>query len=210
MKKLSDKIIHFLAHILGCNPKFVKWVIIISAILFASQLFIGYQYQEIMTNLKMKPDVEIEISPFLQQAAFGEYLPLIITNTGDFTFENVDIFVSTCQMLDDNYFEYYNLPLLPARSERTIPFGNKDTVNDFKRANCYPFAGKERPYPNVSINPRFVDNFTVISTGCGICYFNATIRAIYYKDNKNESFKKDFRSYFPNPVDLEITVSRNL
>jgi len=114
-------------------------------------------------------------------------------------------------MLSDNYYEHYKLPLLPAHSERVIPFGNKKTIESFKEGNCYPFAGENRSYVTLIVKQDKIvrgENYTYISTGCGICYFNATITAQYYDEGKNETFNKTMRSYIESfPVDVEVTAT---
>lgn len=203
------KVTFFLATILGVKRRFLLWFMLFSLIIFLIQGYVNYQYNQILDNLKLKPDIEVEISPFLFQATFGEYFPLIVTNTGDYTFEEVHIFINSCEMKKD-YYEHYRLPLLPAHSERTIPFGNKDVVKAFKKGNCYPFAGDERSYASFSFNPWRIqqgENYTSVSTGCGICFFDVKVFAKYITEGRNETFKKNISSYLDFPVDLTITIT---
>ncbi len=205
-----NKLTYGLSELLGVKRRFIIWLLLFSIVVFFLQGYANYQYNQILDNLKMKADVGIEISPYLYKASFGEYLPLIVTNTGDYTLKDVHIFVSTCEMLEKKYFEHYSLPLLPSHSERQIPFGNKETITTFKSGNCYPFSGAERSYPSFSFNPFHVmqgENYTSISTGCGVCYFNATVIAEYYEAENNQTFKKKIRSYFDFPVDLAVSIS---
>ncbi|MCK5107458.1 MAG: hypothetical protein KAQ83_01910 [Nanoarchaeota archaeon] len=44
------------------------------------------------------------------------------------------------------------LPLLPAHSEKTIPFGNEEVINGFKKGNCYPFAKEKRSYASITFS----------------------------------------------------------
>lgn len=206
-----NKITFYLANIFGVKRRFLFWFVLFSLIVFLIQGYATYQYNQILDNLKLKPDIEVEITPFLFQAAFGEYLPLIITNTGDYTFEEVHVFINSCEM-NNKYYEHYRLPLLPAHSERTIPFGNKNVIRAFKKGNCYPFAGDERSYASFSFNPWRIqqgENYTSVSTGCGICYFDAKIFAKYQIDGKNETFKKNISSYLDFPIDLTIKISKD-
>jgi hypothetical protein len=219
-----DKVTFFLANILGVKRRFLLWFIIFTLLIFFLQycstqkldelnmertMELQYNITSELDKLKLKPDIEVEISPFLFQTAFGEYLPLIITNTGDFTFNEVHIFINSCEMEDD-YYEHYRLPLLPAHSERTIPLGNRDVIRGFKKGNCYPFAKEERPYPSFSFNPWNIqqgENYTSVSTGCGICFFEAKVFAEYQMDGMNETFKKNISSYLDFPVDLTVTIT---
>lgn len=209
IKGVWNKITYFLAEILGVKRRFLVWLVLFSMVIFIIQGYANHQYTQILDNLNLKPDIEVEISPFLYSAAFGEYLPLIITNTGDYTFKDVYVFIHSCEMPSEHY-DHYKLPLIPANSERIIPFGNKDVINNFKKGNCYPFSGSERSYASFKFNPFKIqqgENYTSVSTGCGICFFNAKIFANYYLDGKNETFKKNISSYLDFPVDLIITLS---
>lgn len=202
-----NKITYYLAEILGVKKRFLLWLILFSIVIFVIQMHISYQYTQILDNLKLEADAEVEISPYLYGAPFGEYFPMIITNTGDFTLENIDILVNTCEM---NKYERYTLPLLPSHSERTIPFGNKETIESFKKGNCYPFAGKERSYPHFTFSPHRImqgENYTSVSTGCGICFFNVRIMGKYRDGNQNKTFDKIIRSYMDFPVDLIVSIS---
>lgn len=204
-----NKTTFFLANLLGVKKRFLLWFILFALIIFLIQGYANYQYNQILDDLKLKPNVEVEISPFLFQEAFGEYLPLIITNTGDYTFEEVHIFIKSCEM-QDNYYEHYSIPLLPSHSERTIPFGNKEVIKGFKKGNCYPFAGKERSYASFAFNPWKInqgENYTSISTGCGVCFFDAKVFAKYKNNEKNETFNKTINSYFDFPIDLTMIIS---
>ncbi|MEW6063581.1 MAG: hypothetical protein AB1571_04400 [Nanoarchaeota archaeon] len=204
-----NKITFFLANLLGVKRRFLLWFILFALVIFLIQGYANYQYNQILDNLKLKPDVEVEISPFLFQEAFGEYLPLIITNTGDYTFEDIHIFINSCEM-QDAYYEHYNMPLLPSHSERTIPFGNKKVIESFKKGNCYPFAGKERSYASFAFNPWKInqgENYTSTSTGCGICFFDARVFAKYIDHGENKTFNKTINSYLNFPVNLTISIS---
>lgn len=207
---IFNKFTYFLADFLGCKRRFLLLVILLTILLSFIGMNINYKYNKILDELELKPDVEVEISPYLYTAQFGEYLPLLITNTGDFTFEDVNVFVSSCTMLEKNYFEHYHLPLLPSHSERTLPFGNKDTISAFKKGNCYPFAGENKSYATFRFSPYLIkqgQNYSGASVGCGICFFNATLFAKYV--NKNETFiKKNMRSYLNFPVELLLNISK--
>jgi len=210
MHGLFNKLTYGLSELLGVKRRFLIWLLLFSIIVFLLQGYANYQYNQILDNLKLRADIEVEISPYLYSESFGEYFPLIVTNTGDFTFKDVHIFVSTCEMLRNKYYEHYHLPLLPAHSERQIPFGNKETIAAFKKGNCYPFSGTNRSYASFSFNPFAImkgENYTSVSTMCGACFFNATVIAEYYEDNKNKTFKKKMRSYFDFPAPLTLTVS---
>lgn len=205
IRSICNKITFFLENLLGVKRRFLLWFILFALIIFFIQGYANYQYNQILDNLKLKPDVEIEISPFLFQEAFGEYLPLIITNTGDYTFEEVHIFINSCEMQD--YYEHYSVPLLPSHSERIIPFGNKEVIKLFKKGNCYPFAGKERSYPSFAFNPSKIKNQTFTSAACGVCFFDAKVFAKYKYNEKNETFNKTINSYFNSPIELNLTIT---
>ncbi len=206
---IFNKLTYFLADFLGCKRKFLLWMVLLTILLSFLGMNINYKYNKILDELELKPDVEVEISPYLYTAAFGEYFPLVVTNTGDFTFEDVEVFVSSCIMLDKNYFEHYHLPILPSHSERIVPFGNRDTISKFKEGNCYPFAGENRSYATFRFSPFNVSrgqNYSGSSIGCGQCFFNATIQAHYL--GKNVTFVKSIRSYFDFPVELLLKVTK--
>ncbi len=200
---------HLIANFFSVKRRFLFLFILFSVLLFCIQLQVSYNYAQIRDDLQKVPNIEVEISPFLYSAAFGEYLPLIVTNTGDYTFREVDIFIHSCEMPED-YDEYYQVPLLPSRAERIIPLGNKDVIQGFKKANCYPFAGKDRSYASFTFNPLKMkpgENVSAVSTGCGICFFDADISAKYIVKDMNVTFNKKIRSYLTFPVDLQLTVS---
>ena len=203
-----NKFTYFFAELLGVKRKTLFWTIIFTVIVFFIQLHITYQYTKILDNLKLKPDIEAEISPYLYKAPFGDYLPLIVTNTGDFTFERIYIFISACNMQKNSnkYYERYELPLLPAHSERVVPFGNKETIKSFQKGNCYPFAGTERSQASFSFNP-YGNSTSTVATACGYCLFEGAIRAEYTVDNELRVFEKNISSYFSSPVDLIINVT---
>lgn len=209
LKGFWNKLIYGLCNVLGVKKRFLVWFVIFSLIIFVVQGYANYHYNKKIEQLYFKTDLEVEISPFLYQASFGEYFPLIITNTGDYTFRNVEIFISTCKMLEDNYYEYYRLPILPSHSEREIPFGNQETIEAFKEKACYPFSkGRLSNAPSVSFNP-FTISGEVSDTGllCGVCYFNATLFAEYEKNNKTLFFNKSIYSFFDFPAEITITIS---
>ncbi|MFH1433069.1 MAG: hypothetical protein ABIG84_07690 [archaeon] len=200
---LWNKITYFLADFFGCKRRFLLWTFLFAIVIFLIQLHITYQYNQVLDNLKLKPDVEIEISPFLYKAEFGEYLPMIITNIGDYTFNEVYVAFHSCNMPKSHYEQYY-LPLIPAHSERIIPMGNKDVVNKFKMGNCYPFAGENKSIP--SFFPSLRDSKNQTSIGCTYCHFNAKVYAGYYRNNRYEIFKKNISSYFYSPGEITMEV----
>lgn len=202
------KITYFLANIFGTKRRFLLWFLLFSFILFIIEGYAAYRYNKILERLELKPNIEVEISPYLFQAAFGEYLPLIVTNTGDYTLKDVHIFINSCTM-DKNHYESFQLPLIPPHSERTLPFGNKQVIKEFKGGNCYPFSGEKRSYASFIISPSKLKeegNYSVISTGCGLCLFNAVIFAHYISDIENKNFNKSIDSSFPSPISLTIDV----
>jgi len=205
-----NKITYALAEFIGVKRRFLFWSLLFAIVMFLALGYLNNQYNQILERLNFKADAEVEISPYLYSAPFGEYLPIIITNTGDYTLRNVNLDISTCSMLSDNYFERYEIDLLPAHSARVIPFANEKTISSFKKGNCYPFSGRKRSFTSFSFNFFEISkgkNYSSVSTGCGICYFNASINANYTKQNKDELFVKEVRSYFDSPVDLTIEIS---
>ena len=194
--------------------KNTKTVLIISLIIaIVNFLFLGYanyQYNKLLENIDSNPNAEIEVSPYLYEASFGEYLPLIITNTGDFTLRDVYIRLDSCEMPED-YGEQYFLPLLPAHSERVIPFGNKNVIKAFKKGNCYPFSGTNRSIAGFKFNIGSVmsgKNYSSSSVGCGVCYFTSWIIGNYTDRGEEMQFKKQINSSFTFPVELTFSVSQ--
>jgi len=206
-----NKITYFLANIVGVKRRTLIWAVLFLLVIFFIESYANYKYTQILDSLQLKPDVEVEISPFLYSAVFGEYLPLIVTNTGDYTFRDLHVFIHSCEMPEtEKYYEYYRLPLVPSHSERMIPFGNKKVIEAFKKGNCYPFAGKERSYASFSFNPFRIqqgENYTSVSTGCGICFFDAEIFASYTINNQNMTFNKNISSYLDFPADLTVMIA---
>ncbi len=209
LKKGTVRIIYFFANILGVKKRFLYWLLLFSITLFLIQGYANYQYSQILDRLKLEPDLELEISPFLYESTFGEYLPFIITNTGDFTLEKVNIYLQTCQMEEQNESEHYTLLLLPSHSERIIPFGNPETIELFKSGNCYPFAGedRERGEFNALIRLPIKDHVKVITTACSYCKFNATITAEYKDRDEIKNFSKFVSSSFLSPRTYALIVS---
>lgn len=104
---ISNKITYFLADVFGVKRRSLIWLFLLAIIIFIIQGYANYQYNQILGNLQLKPDVDVEISPFLYSATFGEYLPLTVTNTGDYTFKDVHVFIHSCEMPED-YYEHIN------------------------------------------------------------------------------------------------------
>jgi len=205
-----NKLTYYIAEILGVKRRFLIWVILFSILVFGIQLFANYNFTKVIDELKFKPDVEVEISPYLQSAPFGDYLPMIVTNTGDYTFKNSYIGIYTCDMEDTFLMETYELPLLPAHTQRIIPFGNKKVIENFKKGNCYPFSAESRSIPSISFNPYQVSlgkEVNASSVGCGVCYFDVKFLGTYITDNKNETFKKNITGQFDAPIELVFMVS---
>lgn len=208
-KNIFNKLTMGLAEIMGVKRRFLLWAIIFIIIFFLIGVYVTHSINKKLDELSFEPDIEIEISPYVYEATFGEYFPLIVTNTGDYTFRNIIIGISSCEMLDEGYYEIYELPLLPSHSERTIPFGNIETIEAFKEKDCYPFTRSDiEDYPSIHFNPfTLKQEISDTSVLCGVCYFNATIRAEYLKNNKTEIFEKKMRSYFSFPTEVTISVS---
>jgi len=208
VKGFFNKLTYTTSEILGVKRRFLFWSVLFAIVIFIIQMDTSYRYGEILDNLKRAPDAELEVSPFLYSAAFGEYLPMTLTNTGDYTFENISIYIHLCGMENGTY-DRYTLPLIPAHSERMIPMGNKKVVEIFKKGNCYPFAEEDRSYARFIISPSKMKSgaeYTSISVGCGQCLFKAKIFATIA--NNGASFNKTVDSYFDSPLELEGTVSR--
>src|SRR3989344_4152629 len=105
IRGFCSTISYYLSVILGVKPRFLFWCILFAVIIFLIQVDFDRKYNNFLDTLTYEPDVEIEISPFLQSAAFGEYLQMIVTNTGDYTFYDVHVSITTCGM-NDNYDHY--------------------------------------------------------------------------------------------------------
>jgi len=205
-----NKFTYFLANIFGVKRRFLLWMILFGFVIFLIQFNVSYQYTEILNNLKLKPDIEVEISPFLYVAPFGEYLPLIITNTGDYTLKDVQISIHTCEMPEKSY-DHYTLPLIPPHSERTIPFGNKAVIKAFKEKECYPFSSGRRDPASLGFDLGKVGegyNYSSTSKVCGICYFNVKTLAKYTSKDKNMTFNKTVDSYFDFPIDVLLSITK--
>src|SRR3989338_3952135 len=167
-----NKATFFLAEIIGVKRRFLLWSFLFAIAMFFAVGYLNYQYNQILERLDFKADAEVEISPYLYSAPFGEYLPLIVSNTGDYTLRDVNLVISTCSMLSENNSERYEIDLLPSHSARVVPFGNEKTISSFKKGNCYPFSGRKRSFPSFSFNPYEIsqgNNYSSTSTGCGIC-----------------------------------------
>jgi len=188
--------------------KELLWKIITLLIIIMNFFVMGYfsyKYNSLLEKLDYKPNIEVEISPYLKQETFGEYFPMIITNTGDFTFRDVFIGIKSCEM---ESYEIYTLPLLPSKSEREIYFGNKNVIESFKKLNCYPFLRDDSP---VSLAFPIGTKEEISSTGnvCGVCYFNAKIFATYNDSETIKNFNKSIDSQFPYPTEITISISQN-
>ena len=118
----------FIASILGVKRRFLIWLIIFSIGVFLLQTYASNKINYRLDQLEFKPNIEMEVSPYLKQDKFGEYLPLIIYNTGDFTFKDIYFAITSCGM--DNLYDQYHLPILPAHSQKEIPFGNKHVIDE--------------------------------------------------------------------------------
>lgn len=110
----------------------------------------------------------------------------------------------------DNY-ELYSLGLLPAHSERFLPFANNKTITECKRGNCYPFAGNKRSISSYIVPFGKVyseETYTSTSIGCMKCLSDVIIFANYSFNGKSESFKKETHPYFDFPSELTLTISK--
>lgn len=207
-KGFWNKFTYFISEVLGVKKRFLIWVIIFGIAIFFVQSLANHNIDKKLDSLGFKPDVEAEISPFLYKASFGDYFPLKITNTGDYTFKDIQLFVATCEMLDKNSnwsYQPYELPLLPAHSETMIPLGDIRTINAFNKFKCYPFL-KDKSDSSLAFNTNMSvgQNVTKTFTSCGKCYFNVKLFAKY---GENKTFQKDITSEFSFPVDTTITIS---
>ena len=191
------------------KDKGLKIGFIVTLILFVLNFllmgYLNFQYNGILESLNNKPDIEIQVSPFLQSAPFGEYLPMIVTNTGDFTLTDVYIGIWSCEM--DRY-ETYSLPLIPSGIQMEIPFGSKKVIEGFKEKECYPFSNGRNE--GVSLNFTIGGGTNVTSSGisCGFCKFKSQIYAKYNDSGDIKNFHKEINLSFPYPSELIITISQ--
>lgn len=212
IKEVWNKSTNFIANLMGVKRKTLLWAVIFAVLVFLGQTWISYGINQKLDQFQLKPDIDIELSPFLYNSqTFGEYLPLIVTNTGDFTLKNIMVFVSTCEMLDKNgnfsNYQPYTFPLIPAHAERTAPFAENLTITGFKKLKCYPFSDDR--FKGVSISFTLGDTKNVTSSGylCGYCSFRAYVFANYTDGNIQRNFKKQIDSEFTFPYKLTETIS---
>ena len=197
VKKMKGKIIE------GLVEYFVKHknlglalLIVITTFLLGG--FVDYEYNQILEKMDKKADVNVYIDPYLQFEPSHEYLPVMVTNTGDLPLYNLTIGIQSCVMknISEKYFEVHRIPYILPCNEYIIRFGNNETINDFKRANCTPSS--KYSHPSISINP--FSNDTKISTTitCGYCYYTIIIRS------DDELINRTFRKRCRSPVDITI------
>lgn len=197
----------FMGKIKEICKKNVLVILIINLIFIIANFFImgyfSYKYNVLLERLNYKPDMEVEISPFLSEKPFGEYLPMIITNTGDFTFQNIHIGIKS---YGTDGYETYSLPILPSHTDRELPFGNIKMVESFKKINCYPFL---KDKVSISISYNIGNSEEVSSSGnvCGVCYFDVKVFAIYNDSGQIKNYSKNISSQFPCPIELNISIS---
>ncbi|KHO45517.1 MAG: hypothetical protein QS98_C0010G0043 [archaeon GW2011_AR3] len=200
----------FIASILGVKRRFLIWLIIFSIGVFLLQTYASNKINYRLDQLEFKPNIEMEVSPYLKQDKFGEYLPLIIYNTGDFTFKDIYFAITSCGM--DNLYDQYHLPILPAHSQKEIPFGNKHVIDIFKSLECYPFSRLTNVGYSFDFSMSDIQTgkkVSGVSIGCGWCYFKVLLVAQYSKDGKNESFSKNITGMYRAPVQLIYTISQH-
>jgi hypothetical protein len=192
-----NKFTYGLSELLGIKRRFLLWFIIFSLILFASQTFLNHKVDRILTEVEKNPNIDAFIVPFVQKEIWGDYLPLMIVNSGDLTLYNITIGVKSCVMSNLNQtYEVHNVPILLPYNEYVIRFGNKETIKDFERLWCTPSS--DYPYPSFSFSPTMNQTQVNNMTTCGYCQYTVKI----FSDKINRTIESWYRS----PIDLTITV----
>jgi len=205
VKKVKDKISKVLTEYFGCKPKSLGLVLALAIIILLAQIFVlGYaqfKYNQILEKMDKKADVNVYIDPYLQFEPSLEYLPVIVTNTGDLPLYNLTIGIQSCVMknISGEYFEFHRIPYILPYSEHLIRFGNDKTINDFKRANCTPSS--KYPRPSISVNPFSNDTEISTTTTCGWCYYTIIIQS------DDGLINRTFRKWCRSPVDITIESS---
>lgn len=189
-----NKITYWLSESLGVKRKFLWVFIIVTLILFG----INHKVDVMLTELEKKPDVNGFVVPFVQREPWGDFLPLMILNTGDLPLYNVTVGIQSCVMKNLNKsFEIHRVPLLLPYHEYVIKFGDSDTIHDFERMWCTPSS--DYPYPSISFNPSLLNQSTMsTTTTCGYCFYTLKI----YSDKINKTIEGRYRA----PINISILV----
>lgn len=198
VKKMKEKIIEGLAEYFGVKPKNLRLVLLIAIIAFLIVGLVDFEYNQILEKMDKKADVDVYIDPYLQFEPSLEYLPVMVTNTGDLPLYNLTIGIQSCVMknISGEYFEFHRIPYILPYSEHLIRLGNNETINDFKRANCTPSS--KYPRPSISVNPFSNDTEISTTTTCGYCYYTIIIQS------DDGLIDRTFRKRCRSPVDITI------
>lgn len=160
---------------------------------------LGYYQISFLNSINAQVGITATISPYIQKGFDADFLPLTVTNTGDKTIHNIKIGVSNPVLLEKkkNSEVYIIQSLEPHGGKYTLPYGNIDTINDFKRLSCSPYSPK--PYASVSLIIGSNQTNTTTNLICSICNYTIFI----FSDEINTSIN----SSYPCPYDLNLTLS---
>jgi len=197
-----NKISYGLCELFGVKRRFLIWAIIFAVVLFVVATSVAYKIDKILTEVEKHSDVYAFMVPFVQREPWGDYLPVVVLNTGDLPLYNVSVGIQTGVMKNirgDN-FEYHFIPVLLPYNQYIIKFGNKDTIKDFERVWCTPSS--DYPYPSIFVPLNLSSNQSIASntTTCGYCEY--TVEIYYEKINKTVYDK------YRCPIDMTITVTK--
>jgi hypothetical protein len=137
--------------------------------------------------------------PYIQNGAEGDYLPVVVSNSGDITLHNLLIGIRSCPMEENESFETFEVPYILPNKEFILRFGNNKTIQSFKRMWCTPSSVYPYPSINFSISHYNVTSKMDTMTTCGYCLYEVVVHSDEFDKTINGSYKA--------PIDVTMSVS---